>query len=188
VKILMAGGDDGLLLLTPDYDIRQRHMGHVQRLAVGRFRDDVPGLCVATVLFHGNPGIISLFDSNLRRVWTKDFPVAGATLQPVNWDGTGVELMLWSGIRSSQGMQGGLLDGHGELVVPLPDDGGPGFCSLAHDFDGDGLDELMLWDYDRIWLYHTDRDAPPGPRYRPRRPPLWNMSNFQSYWSLPAWG
>ena len=187
VKVLMAGGDDGLLLLTPGYDIRQRVMGHVQRLAVGRFREDMPGLCVATVLFHGSPGIISLFDSTLRKVWTRDYPVVGATLQPVNWDGSGIELMLWSGIRPSQGTAGGLLDGHGDLVVPLPDDGGPGFCALGHDFDGDGLDELMLWDHGRIWLYHTDRDPPAGPAYRPIRPPLWNMSNFQSYWSLPRW-
>ena len=187
VKVLMAGGDDGLLLLTPEYDIRRRADGHVQRLAVGRFREDVAGLCVATVLFHGNPGIVSLYDGSLRRVWTRDFPVVGATLQPVNWDGTGVELMLLSGIRPSQGFAGGLLDGHGDLVVPLPDDGGPGFCALACDFDGDGLDELMLWDYGRIWLYHTDRDPPTGPAYRPLRPPLYNMSNFQSYGSVPRW-
>jgi len=187
VKILMAAGEDGLLTLTPGYGIHQRVMGHVQRLAVGRFRGDLPGLCVATVLYHGNPGIISLFDSTLKKLWTRDYPVVGATLQPVNWDGSGVELMLFSGIRPAQGTPGGLMDGDGELVVPLPDDGGPGFCALAHDFDGDGLDELMLWDYDRIWIYHTDAEPPAGPRYRPVRPPLWNMSNFQSYWSRPRW-
>ena len=187
VKILMAGGEDGLLTITPDYDIRQRVMGHVQRLAVGRFREDLPGLCIATVLFHGNPGIVSLFDSTVKKVWTKDFPVLGATLQPVNWDGTGIELMLLSGIRPSQGYSGGLIDGHGDMVVPLPDDGGPGFSAFAHDFDGDGLDELMLWDHDRIWIYKSDRDPPSGPRYRPVRPPLYNMSNFQCYWSRPKW-
>ncbi len=187
VKILMAAGEDGLLTLTPDYDIRQRVMGHVQRLSVGRFREDLPGLCIATVLFHGNPGIVSLFDSTVKKVWTNDFPVLGATLQPVNWDGTGTELMLLSGIRPSQGYPGGLLDGHGDLVVPLPDDGGPGFCAYAHDFDADGLDELMLWDHDRIWIYKSDRDPPGGPRYHPLRPPLYNMSNFQCYWSRPGW-
>jgi len=186
-KILMAGGEDGLLLLTPGYDIRQRFMGHVQRLAVGRFRPDVPGLCVATVLFHNNPGIVSLFDSCLRKVWTRDYPVVGATLQPVNWDGSGVELMLFSGIRPAQGHAGGLIDGEGELVVPLGDDGGPGMCAFAYDFDGDGLDELMLWDHERIWIYHTDSASPPGATYRPLRPPLYNMSNFQSYWSRPRW-
>lgn len=187
VKILMAGGEDGLLTLTPDYDIRQRVMGHVQRLSIGRYREDMPGLCIATVLFHGNPGIISLFDSTVKKLWTKDFPVLGATLQPVNWDGSGVELMLLSGIRPSQGYAGGLIDGEGDLVVPLPDDGGPGFCAFAYDFDGDGLDELMLWDHDRIWIYKTDRDSASGGKYRPVRPPLYNMSNFQSYWSQPRW-
>jgi len=187
VKILMAGGEDGLLTLTPDYDIVQRVMGHVQRLSVGRFREDLPGLCIGTVLYHGNPGIISLFDSTGKRLWTRDFPVVGATLQPVNWDGSGIELMFFSGIRPSQGCQGGLMDGEGELVVPMPDDGGPGFCCFAHDFDGDGLDELMVWDHDRIWIYHSDAEPPAGPRYRPQRPPLWNMSNFQSYWSWPRW-
>ena len=187
VKILMAGGEDGLLTLTPDYDIRQRVMGHVQRLSIGRFREDLPGLCIATVLFHGNPGIISLFDSTVKKVWTKDFPVLGATLQPVNWDGTGIELMLLSAIRTSQGYPGGLIDGEGDLVVPLPDDGGPGFCAFAHDFEGDGLDELMLWDHDRIWIYHNEKGSPAGPRYQPIRPPLYNMSNFQCYWSQPRW-
>ena len=95
--------------------------------------------------------------------------------------------MLLSGIRASQGHAGGLIDGEGELAVPLPDDGGPGFCAFARDFDGDGLDELMLWDHDRIWIYHTDAEPPAGPRYRPLRPPLWNTSNFQSYWSHPRW-
>ena len=190
VRILMAGGEDGLLRLTPRYDIGQRVMGHVQRLSVGHFREDVPGLCVATCLYHGNPGIVSLFDATLKRVWKRDFPVVGSTLQPVNWDGSGVELMLLSGIRPSQGYPGGLIDGDGDLVVPLGDDGGPGLCAYAHDFDGDGLDELMLWDRDRIWIYHCDRDAPAradGKRYRPRRPALYNTSNFQSYWSHPHW-
>ncbi|HHN46617.1 MAG TPA: hypothetical protein ENN09_04170, partial [Planctomycetes bacterium] len=173
VKILMAGGEDGLLTLTPEYNIRQRVMGHVQRLSIGRFRQDIPGLCVATVLYHGNPGIISLFDSTVKKIWTKDFPVVGATLQPVNWDASGVELMLLTGLRPAQGYEGGLMDGFGELVVPLPDDGGPGFCAFAYDFDADGLDELMLWDYERIWIYHSDKDAPSGGKYRPKRPPLY---------------
>ena len=186
VKILMAAGEDGLLTLTPGYDIRQRVMGHVQRLGIGRFREDFDGLCVATILFHGNHGIVSLFDPTIKKIWTKDFPVIGATLQPVNWDGSGTELMFLSGIRPSQGYAGGLIDGDGELVVPMPDDGGPGYCAMAHDFDGDGLDELMVWDQERIWIYHTDKE-PVKKGYTPVRPHLWNMSNFQCYYSQPKW-
>jgi hypothetical protein len=185
-QIIMAGGEDGLLLLTPDYDIHCRYMGHVQRISIGKFREDFSGLCVATVLFHGNRGIVSLFDSTLKRIWTRDYPVIGATLQPVLFDVSGVERMLLSGIRPSSGYAGGLIDGDGELVAPLPDDGGPGLCALAQDFDGDGLDELMLWDHDRIWIYHSDADADRSKLLRRERPPLYNMSNFQSYWSRPA--
>jgi len=184
-EVLMAGGEDGLLRLTPDYDIQQRVMGHVQRLAIGKFRADRRGLCVATVLFHGNRGIISLFDATLMRIWTKDFPVVGATLQPVLFDASGVEYMFLSAIRPAQGHQGGLLNGQGELVVPLPDDGGPGLCAFACDLDRDGLDELLTWDHERLWIYHSNagcgRLAAPGRT----RPPLYNMSNFQSYYSLP---
>jgi hypothetical protein len=181
--ILMAGGEDGLLLLTPDYDVTWRVMGHVQRLGLGTFRRDVPGLCAATVLFHRNRGIVSLFDSTLKRIWTRDYPVVGATLQPVLFDASGAEYMLYSGIRPCQGQAGGLLDGDGDLAVTLPDDGGPGLCTLAQDLDGDGLDELLVWDHDRLWIYHSSADAPPD-TLRPReRPPLYNMSNFQAYWS-----
>jgi hypothetical protein len=182
-QILMAGGEDGLLLLTPEYDVHCRYMGHVQRISIGKFRADTAGLCVSTVLFHGNRGIVSLFDSTLKRIWTRDYPVIGATLQPVLFDGTGVERMLLSGIRPAQGCAGGLIDGDGELVAPLPDDGGPGLVALAQDFDGDGLDELMLWDHDRIWIYHSDAEVDRSKLLRRERPPLYNMSNFQSYWS-----
>ena len=158
-------------------------MGHVQRISMGKFRRDIPGLCISTVLFHGNRGITSLFDSTFKRLWTRDFPVIGSTLQPVLFDGSGVEYMLLSGIRPSQGYAGGLIDGAGDLVAPLPDDGGPGLCALAQDFDNDGLDELMLWDHDRIWIYHSDWKGKRSKLLQRDRPPLYNMSNFQSYWS-----
>ncbi len=184
-KILMAGGDDGLLLLTPDYNLHARVMGHVQRLAIGKFLKDVPGLCIGTVLFHGNRGITSMFDSTLKRIWTKDFPVIGSTLQPVIFDNSPEEKMFLSGIRPLQGYQGGLIDGNGDMVSPLPDDGGPGMCALAHDLDNDGLDELILWDYERIWIYHSDTEPDQDKMLKRKRPPLYNMSNFQAYWSLP---
>lgn len=186
--IVMAAGEDGLLLLTPGYDVYSRVMGHVQRISLGKFRADCPGLCLSTVLFHGNRGIVSFFDSTFKRLWTRDYPVMGVTLQPVLFDNSGVEYMLLSGLRPAQGGQGGLIDGDGDLVSALPDDGGPGLCSLAQDFDGDGLDELMLWDHDRIWIYHSDWKGRPSKLMKRERPPLYNMSNFQSYWSRKAKG
>jgi hypothetical protein len=184
-QILMSGGEDGLLHMTPSYHIRQRHMGHVQRLSIGKFRKDIPGQCIATVLFHGHRGVVSLYDSSVKRLWTRDFPVIGATLQPVLFDASGEERMLLSGLRPAGGYEGGLLDGYGDMVAPFPDDGGPGLCAFAHDFDGDGLDEIMLWDHDRICLYHSDKKPRKNKLLKRVRPPLYNMSNFQSYYSLP---
>ena len=187
-EILMAGGEDGLVHLTQDYDIHQRVMGHVQRLSIGKFREDVSGLCVSTILFHGNRGVVSMFDSTLKRLWTRDYPVVGSTLQPVLFDDSGVERMLYSGIRKSSGHEGGLIDGYGDLVAELPDDGGAGLCAFAHDFDGDGLDEIMLWDHDQINIYHSDAEVDNAKLLQRERPPLYNMSNFQSYWSRAKTG
>jgi hypothetical protein len=95
--------------------------------------------------------------------------------------------MVLTGLRPEDGFAGGLIDGHGDLVVPMPDDGGPGMCVFAHDFDGDGLDELLCWDHGSMALYHAGaKPRAKSRRYRPVRPALYNWSNFQCYWSRPG--
>ena len=185
----MSAGEDGLVYIQPEANCGQRHMGHVQRLAVGKFLPDRPGLQLAIVIFHGNPGIILLFDSNLRRIWTREYPLAGATVHPVNWDGSGTELLFYTAGRPSQGFSGGMLDGDGDLVVEMPDDGGP--CTswdvLPFPELDDRRDRIVTWDLDRIWIYEPDAPPPSGRVYAPKRPPRHSMSNYQAYWSHPAW-
>lgn len=190
LRILMSAGEDGLLYMDATGNLGQRVMGHVQRLGLGKFSAEIPGLQVAICLFHGNPGIISLFDANLRKLWTRELPVAGATLHPVNWDGTGTELIFYTGARPAMGFAGGMLDAAGDLVVEMPDDGGPGETwdiLPLEDADGDPRDKIVVWDPERIWIYAPDGALPGGPVYRPLRPPRSCASNYQAYYSHPKW-
>ena len=100
-------------------------------------------------------------------------------LQPVNWTDDGTDLVL----LSPHIEQGGLIDGFGRRVVMFPDDGHPVLCSDVKDIDGDGVDEILCWDYDSIWIYKPDRD--PSPRPYPERNPFYNDSNYRGQWSKP---
>ena len=162
-------------------------MGHVQRLAIGKFDPGIRGLQAATVLFHGNRGIVSLFDSTMKRLWTKEYPVIGQTMQPVLFDDSGKEYMFLSAVRPLQGYAGGLVDATGDLVVPLPNDGGPGLCAWAVDLDGDGLDELITWDHDRVWIYHSDATPAPGRLSRRHAPPISAKRVCMFASPLPPW-
>jgi rhamnogalacturonan endolyase len=157
--------------------------GHVQRLTAARVREDVPGLQVITKTFWGNPDIICLYDAKGRMLESIELTGGGAVLSPVNWDGSGVELLLTSG---SVG-RGGLLDGRLRQVVVFPDDGRPTLCAEALDLTGDPRDEIVLWDLGRMWIYTQDGPAPAGKTYRPRRQPHYNMSDYRAEISVPGW-
>ena len=196
-RIALACGEGGTVVCDLRGEVLWRdHTGHVQRLTVARVRDDVPGLQIVTKTFWGNPDIICLYDAKGRMLETMELAGGGAVLSPVNWRGDGLELLLTSGSLRL----GGMLDGRLRSVVGFPDDGHPTLCAEALDLTGDPRDEIVLWDLDRIWIYTQDqvRDRnvaptegntapPPGPTYRPRRQPHYNMSNYRAEVSVPDW-
>ena len=179
---VMAAGEAGLIVADLDGRIRmQQKYGHMQKLAIGRFRTDLPGLMFCTINFWGEPGIMGLFDAelNLLRQWE---PIHYASpLAPVNWVGDGAELIL----LSTHTVEGGMLDGFGRRVVMFPDDGHPYLCARALDVTGDGREEILTWDKDEIWIYTQDRPAPEGSAYRPHKNPLYNDSNYKASYSIP---
>ena len=181
-KVVRAGGDDGLLIAGLHGDLLAVHHGHVQRLSVASFRPDAPGLEYAICTYWGAPGIVALLDSTGKLLWSREYPVCGNTLQPVNWTGDGEELIYFSAHADC----GGLWNWRGEQVAPFPSDGHPELCSEVLDLSGAGRDNLILWDPERLWTYAPAGDA--EPRYRPRRPPLHSWSNYMCYWSLPGLG
>jgi hypothetical protein len=182
--IALACGEGGTVVCDTSGNIKWRHRtGHVQRLTAAHVRDDVPGLQVITKTFWGNPDIICVYDAKGKLLDSIELTGGGAVLSPVNWDGSGVELLLTSGSLRL----GGFFDGHLMPVVAFPDDGHPTLCAEALDLTGDARDEIVLWDLDRLWVYTQEGPSPGDPSYRPERQPHYNMSDYRAEISIPKW-
>ena len=183
-QIAQAAGEDGFLIFDEDGGLLlQDHVGHVQRVSVAKYRPDVPGLQYYVVTYWGNAGIIVCYDAKGRRLHSLEPTSLGNVLSPVNWTGDGTEYALLNpSVR-----HGGLLDGWGRRVVLFPDDGHPDLCAEALDLTGDGRDELVVWDMDRIFIYTQDCPYRGERIYTPVRLPHHNMSNYRADESLPAW-
>jgi len=183
-RLIMCGGEDGLLILGLHAEFHTRLQGHAQRLGIGKFRADLPGLQLATVTYWGNPGIFRLHDATGKLLWSKEYPVRGGLAAPVNWTGQPEELMLYTLAPG-----GGLLDGHGEIAVEAPGKGPHLFFDTTTELTLDGRDSLIAFDHQELALY-VPADAPlkgdaAKNMYRPARPGPGNRSNYQAYVSLP---
>ena len=159
------------------------HLGHVQHLSIANFAGALPDLERIIVTYHGNEGIIALMDCDDRILRKAERYAAGAVCQPVNWTADGRELIAFSARHGD----GGLWDEHLDLVVPFPDDDRPGKYIEVHDLLGLGVDQLIVWDEQRLHVYApADRPKRKGKRYAPIRPGP-NLSNYQVNYSLPRW-
>jgi hypothetical protein len=158
-------------------------MGHVQHLSVANFDPARPGLERIVTTFHGNEGIVTLLDEQNRIVRQTERYAAGAVCQPVNWTGSGHELIAFSPRHGD----GGLWNEHFELVAPFPDDRRPGKYMDVHDALGLGVDQVIVWDEERLHVYGPAARPPAARRrYAPVR--SWpNLSNYQVNYSLPCW-
>ncbi|NQT89294.1 hypothetical protein HQ560_21175 [bacterium] len=182
VQIALVCGEAGFNILAPDGTVLHRDfLGHAQRLTAARFREDLPGCQFYVVTYWGHGGIVSLHDCTGRKLFEFEPTSLGTVLNPVNWTGRPVELALLSG----NARHGGMIDGHGRRVVVFPDDGHPDLCCEALNLVGDGRDEIVLWDMDRLWIYTQDRPFEGGSVYAPTRYPHHNASNYRAEISLP---
>lgn len=182
--VIISASDEGFLLVdTAGKILKHVRLGHAQSPSVGKFRPDLPGLQFANVNFWGNPGIITILDSQANVLTSVEPTHVGSPLLPVNWTGDGREYIFLNGDPK----QGGLLDGWGRRVVMFPDDGHPALCAYVTNLTGDERDEIVLWDQDRMWIYTQDRPFTGKRIYEPRRNPHYNESNYRSNVSLPAW-
>lgn len=178
----IVSGWEGFMLVDLQGNILVRHkIGHAQRISVGNYRPDLPGLEICVTTYHRNQGIILLYDCKGNLLWTKEPSTNGNVITPVNWSGDGQDLILLNGNNPL----GGMIDGHYRQVVRFPDDGHPEMCAEAMDLTGDCRDEIVLWDTDRMFIY-TQSDGIQGDSvYCPVKYPPYNASNYRGEYSYP---
>lgn len=176
-------GEAGFIDEMSDNRMNEIHLGHVQHLSLANFCLDRPDLERIIVTYHGNQGIIVLMDGQDRILRKVERYAAGAVCQPVNWTGDGRELIAFSPRLGD----GGLWDENFDLVVPFPSDQRPGKYMEVHDLLGLGVDQIIVWDEDKLHVYApTSRLKAKAKRYAPIRPET-NLSNYQVNYSLPRW-
>ncbi len=178
-----AAGQDGFLLFDLDGWFRQIIKGHVQHFSVAKFDRNTPGLQFAVVTYHGNPGIITIYDKDGVELSTFAPPCLGTALHPVNWNADGEELILFSGHREL----GGLMDMHGDIVVEFPEKERPELCCEAIRFSDDPRDKIVVYDRDSMKIYRCAGKLPKDKVYKPIRPSYSNWSNFMAHYSYPHW-
>lgn len=183
-RVYSTGSDEGYLMFSYDGRIMKHLLiGHAQCASIGKYRMDLPGLQFMMVDFHGNAGVMLLFDWEGNIVETAEPIHNGSKLMPVNWRGDGEEFVLLSG----DAKYGGMINGRFERAVMFPDDGHPDLACFALDLTGDGRDDVVLWDEKSVWIYTQDRPFKGEKIYAPVRNPLYNISNYSCIVSRPGW-
>lgn len=117
-KIAASCGEAGAMFVmaaTGEIFAQYRGLGHVQRLAGGRFRPETPGTQVWLWTDWGSPSIYYLFDENARMIHRFQPDPLPANGLAVTWRKDGAQLLLIQGARAAQG----LWDGHGRRIVDL---------------------------------------------------------------------
>ncbi|TDF96273.1 hypothetical protein [Paenibacillus piri] len=180
--IAIASGDEGFMIANLQGEILQKHMiGHVQRVSIGNYRPDLPGLELCVSTFWGEQGIVYIYDSQGRLLHQFEPGCNGNVITPVSWAGDGSDLVLLNGNTKF----GGLIDGSGRRVVVFPEDGHPDLCSEVLDVTGDGRDEILLWDAQRMYIYTQDRPAATDKVLVPDKYPHFNASNYRGEFNYP---
>ncbi|MDR0313517.1 MAG: hypothetical protein LBI14_07960 [Treponema sp.] len=178
--LAIVSGWEGFMLVDLNGRILFRDInGHGQRISCGNYCPDRKGFEICTTTYWENQGIIYLYDCKGNEIWRWEALCNGNVICPVNWDGTGTDLILLNGNVA----YGGLIDGDGDVVVSFPDDGHPDLCAEVLDITGDSRDEIILWDRKQLWVYTQDR--PSGSGYKPLKYPMYNASNYRGEYSFP---
>mgnify|MGYP006289433817 CR=1 FL=1 len=189
-RIVMAASDAGFYIMDTAGNVRVHHaLGHAQSMCIANVLPGRSGLEIMCNTFWGAAGITAVMDETGGILKEFEPMPYACLLQPVNWSPLSAgdrpaDLVL----LSTHPRQGGLIDGNGIRRVVFPDDGHPVLCSDVRDIDGDGIDEVLTWDREEIWIYKADSVAGRTPENYPRRNPWYNDSNYRAQVSLPVNG
>lgn len=160
--------------------VARDRIGHAQRVSVANYCPEREGLEITATNFWGHQGCIFLYDAHGNQIWEMENEMNGNIIAPVNWDGSGQELIL----TNADPKRGGLLNGSGVRAVSFPEDGHPTMCVETIDLTGDERDELVVWDYHSMYIY-TQADGEKAQTYHPLKFPVYNASNYRGEYAFP---
>ncbi len=183
--LAIVSGWEGFMLVKKNGEILVRDInGHGQRISVGNYSPERKGLQICTTTYWQNNGIIYMHDSKGKEIWHREATSNGNVIAPINWDGSGQDLVL----LNADSRDGGLMDGEGDIVVQFPDDGHPTLCSEVINTEGDSREEIVVWDRKRMFIYTQDRAMEDRDEiYAPEKYPDYNASNYRGEFSFPKW-
>ncbi len=185
-KLVLAGAEG---TVRWSQDVR-----HAQHLITGDFRPDIPGLELAG-LDRGNDRSPSGEDCILmlrhdgKLLWWQERVDEGknrwltAITTVKGWDGNEGDLIL--GYRRGGTTPPTLYDGRGRVVarLPFPDPEGQHFAQHA-DIYGDGREEIVVWDEERLYIY-TNAACDPASQPDIPREPNKRLYNYTHYIGMP---
>jgi len=185
----MAGSDEGYFACVAGTEgffigdtkgniIMRDRIGHAQRISIANYDPARAGFEIAVSNFWGHQGIIYLYDSHGNPLLEIENELNGNLLTPVNWNGNGQDYFL----TNADPISGGLYDINGNQAVAFPDDGHPTMCAEAINLTGDARDELVVWDYNSMWIYVQD-DTQDKNDHNPTKCPHYNASNYRGEYS-----
>ncbi len=147
-RLILASGNEGFNIANIDGSIyKHNEIGHAQRISVAKYDNDLEGLQVIATAFWGGDGIICLYNYKGELIREIEQRSNGNVISPLNYDGKHILALL------NMSEDGGLIDGKLDKVVLFPNDGHPTISCDAFDIDDDGIDEILCWNLNEMWIY-----------------------------------
>jgi len=171
LRVALAASDLGFILLDVNGRVVAHHrIGHAQWISAARFKPELPGRQIVVGTLWGNSNIINLFDcdGNLLMIREMSF---GPPI-PVYWLGGDAPLFTipsWvTGLFNRDFDR--VLRKPGEVTVP----------PFACDVNGDGVDELLARDGNRLLVYAPEGIKPVF-KARPANKSNWFVPGANSF-------
>ena len=160
-KFVLASGNEGMNIINRDGTIfKHNEIGHAQRISVAKYDLEKSGLQIMATAFWGSDGIICIYDSKGNILNQIEMESNGSVISPIMYDGINTLALTHSDY------DGGLLDGDLDMVVKFPNDGHPNLSCEVYDIDSDGIDEILCWDLESLWIYKASEFTKPKKTYK----------------------
>ncbi len=171
-KFVLASGNEGMNIINRDGTIfKHNEIGHAQRISVAKYDLNKSGLQIMATAFWGSDGIVCIYDYNGNLLKQMEVGDNGSVITPIMYDGINTLALLHAG------KNGGLIDSELDRVVLFPDDGHPYTSSEVFDIDGDGIDEILCWNLNELWVYKAKNYVSPKKEYK--KYPIDAFSNYR---------